>query len=258
MKTTTHLPCANCVRLQEQLNAQQAQLQAVLARQADLEATLVQVQAQLAAARKNSSTSSKPPSSDIVKPPKPGPPPGQGKRRIGGQPGHPKHERLPFPPELVSKPEEHTLEACPCCGGPLRRNGGFAKVVQQVDIITSPLHIEQHTCPEYWCDRCKKACKAAMPSHIDKGGLVGPGLTALIAFMKGPCHASYSTVRTFLRDIVGVTLCRGQLSKVVNKASAALAAPYEELLRLLPNEPTINGDETGHKRNGKPWWTWCF
>jgi transposase len=37
-----------------------------------------------------------------------------------------------------------------------------------------------------------------------------------------------------------------------------LADPYEELLRLLPEEERLNIDETGHKENGKRWWTWCF
>ena len=67
-----------------------------------LEGTVARLQEQLAAARKDSSTSSKPPSSDIVKPPKPAPPEGQDRRRIGGQPGHPKHERSDFPPELIN------------------------------------------------------------------------------------------------------------------------------------------------------------
>jgi multidrug resistance efflux pump len=57
-------PCANCERLQ-------AQVEALTATVAQLQATLAQVQAQLAAARKDSSTSSKPPSSDLVKLPKP-------------------------------------------------------------------------------------------------------------------------------------------------------------------------------------------
>ena len=62
-----------------------------------LEGTVARLREQLAAARKDSSTSSKPPSSDIVKPPKPAPPEGQERRRIGGQPGHPKHERADLP-----------------------------------------------------------------------------------------------------------------------------------------------------------------
>jgi transposase len=250
MKADTSSPCANCQRLQACLDALQTQVDALLVEVASL-------REQLAAARKDSSTSSKPPSSDIVKPKPPARPDGA-PRTIGGQPGHPKHERQPFPAEQVGHFEEHTLDACPCCGGPLRRNGDCAQVVQQVDIEKPPLLIEQHTRPEYWCDRCHKGYKAPMPMPIDKGGLVGPGLTALIAFMKGPCHASFSTIRIFLRDVVGVTISRGELSKIISKVSAALAAPYEELLLLLPSEAVVNGDETGHKCNGQPWWTWCF
>jgi hypothetical protein len=59
------------------------------------------LEVELAAARTDSSTSSKPPSSDIFKPPKPPPPEGQDRRRIGGQPGYPKHERVAFTPEAV-------------------------------------------------------------------------------------------------------------------------------------------------------------
>ena len=74
-----------------------------------------------AAARKDSSTSSKPPSSDIVKPPKPPPPEGQDRRRIGGQPGHPKHERAAFPPESINGGSfDHRLDGCPSCGQDLR------------------------------------------------------------------------------------------------------------------------------------------
>jgi transposase len=251
METNTSTPCAHCQRLQAQVDALQTRLEAALA-----EATTLREL--LAVARKDSSTSSKPPSSDIVKP-KPPPLPDGVPRTIGGQPGHPKHERQPFPPEQVTSFQEHTLEACPCCGGPLRRNGSFATVVQQVDVQQPPLVIEQHTSPEYWCPHCAKPFQAPMPLHIDKGGLVGPGLTALIAFLKGPCHASFSTIRTFLRDVVRVTISRGELSKIINnKASNALAVPYEELLLLLPNEEVVNTDETGHKCNGQPWWTWCF
>jgi transposase len=242
MEPANSKACANCQRLQAQVGA--------------LQAEVAQLREQLAAARKDSSTSSRPPSSDIVKPRSAQAP--DSKRSIGGQPGHPKHDREPFPAEQVTRSEEHALDACPCCGGPLRRNAHFAKVVQQVDVQRPPLVIEQHTSPEYWCDHCEKGYKAPMPLHIEKGGLAGPELTALIAFMKGACHASYSTIRTFLRDVVGVTISRGELSKIIRKVSEALAKPYEELLLLLPGEAIVNADETGHKDNGDRWWTWCF
>ena len=105
--------CPNCRRLQAKLDAQEAKLDAQEARVKALEATVARLQKQLAAARKDSSTSSKPPSSDIVKPPKPAPPEGQERRRIGGQPGHPKHERADFPPELINGDSlDHRLDVC--------------------------------------------------------------------------------------------------------------------------------------------------
>jgi transposase len=237
--------------LQEQLEQQRAQLE-------QLHATVARLEEQLAAARKDSSTSSKPPSSDIVKPPPPPLPAGQDKRKIGGQPGHPKHERAPFLDEQINHFFEHPLHSCPCCGGQLRLNGGLALVVQQVDVEPAKLTIQQHTCPEYWCVHCEKSYKAALPKHITIGGMAGPRLTTLIAYLKGFCHASFSTVRKFLRDVVGVTISRSQLRKIIGKVCSALDDPYQELLETLPGEPRLNVDETGHKDNGKRMWTWCF
>jgi transposase len=244
-------PCAKCRRLQGQLDAQQAQLAA-------LRAEVAQLREQLATAQKNSSTSSKPPSSDLVKPGRPGSDAGSGGAAIGGQPGHPKHQREPFPPEQITRFEEHVLLSCPCCGGDLRRNGDVAHVIQQVDITRPPLLIEQHTSYEYWCGRCQKAFDAPLPLYIVKGGLVGPQLTALIAYLKGVCHASFATVRKFLRDVVQLTISRGQLAKIISKVSQALEGTYDELYENLASQVHLNVDETGHKDNGEPWWTWCF
>src|ERR671921_380379 len=109
--------CPNCQRLQAQLDTLQARLDSQQAQLETLTTTIQQLQAQLAAARKDSTTSSRPPSSDIVKPPKPDPPEGQGRRRIGGQPGHPKHERAAFLPEAFNAGTfDHRLALCPSCG----------------------------------------------------------------------------------------------------------------------------------------------
>ena len=160
-----------------------------------LEATVARLQQQLAAARKDSSTSSKPPSSDIVKPPKPAPPEGQERRRIGGQPGHPKHERTDFPPELINGGSfDYRLDLCPRCGHDLQPMLTIVpRVIQQVDIKDVPLVIQEHRGHPGWCSCCQKVCEAPLPIGIERGGLVGPRLTTVIAYLKGVCHASFST-----------------------------------------------------------------
>jgi len=226
---------------------------------ADLRAATDQLRQQLAAARKDSSTPSKPPSSDIVKPPKPNATDHEGPRSPGGQPGHPRHDRPAFPPEaLTSDPHKYRLTLCPDCGHDLLPADTAPRLLQQVEVLTVPLRIEEYQGLAAWCPHCQRVHYAALPAAVERAGLIGPRLTALIAFLKGACHASYSTVRKFLRDVVGVTISRGQLGKILAKVSEALDAPYAELLDRLPHEAVLNVDETGHKDNGDRWWTWCF
>ena len=226
--------CPNCQQLQAQLEALRALLETQQAQLDVLQRTISQLEAQLAAARKDSSTSSKPPSSDLVKPPKP-PPQGQDRRHIGGQPGHPKHARALFPPEAVNGGvHDHFAELCPTCGHGLQPTSAAPRVVQQIEIRGVPLQIAEHCSHPGWCPHCQKVCYAQLPSTIERGGLVGPRLTTLIAFLKGVCHASFSTIRKFLRDVVQVTISRGQLAKVIGKVSQALEGPYQELLLDLP------------------------
>ena len=270
-------PCASCEQLREQLTAQQTHTTQLLDRLTRLEeahqtqqqasqatidllqARVTDLETQLARARKDSSTSSKPPSSDIVRPPKPQPPPGQSQRQRGGQPGHPKHERALFPPELLAgDPHHYQLDTCPDCGHGLRPAGDDVRIVQQIELPPRLVEIEDHHSHPGWCARCCKVHYAPLPAEVQRGGLAGPRLTTLIAYLKGVCHASYSTVRKFLRDVLQVTISRSQLVKILGKVTAALDKPYQELLDELPGMAFLNVDETGHQRNGVPWWTWCF
>jgi transposase len=235
-----------------------AMIQAAVAKAtAPLLERIAALEAELAAAKKNSSNSSKPPSSDMVKPPKP--PVGRGKKRKrGGQPGHEQHLRAAFPPEAVNEFVPYTLDCCPDCGGTLRLARRPPDVLQQVEITAAPTIVTEHQGLAYWCPHCRKMHYAPLPAAVLEGGLFGPQLTALVAFMKGVCHASFSTIRKFLRDVVRVDVCRGYLAKLIAKVSASLAAAYAELFARLPGEASLNVDETGHKENRQKFWTWCF
>jgi transposase len=152
----------------------------------------------------------------------------------------------------------YTLDCCPDCGGKLRPFEHPAAVLQQVEIATAPAVVTEHRVPGYWCPHCRKYHSASLPKAVEAAGLFGPRLTALVAYLKGVGHASFSTIRKFLRDVVGVQVSRGYLAKLIAKVSRFLAAAYDELLDRLPSEASLNVDETGHPENRKKYWTWCF
>ncbi len=202
MPTSADDDCPNCALLRRQV--------------ADLTA-------QLAAARKNSGNSSKPPSSDIVKPPRPSSGVA-GQRKRGGQPGHPRHERPAFTAEEIDERIDYKLSVCPDCGGRVTPLELPARVVQQVEIVARPITISEHLGRACYCRRCQKTHYAELPVPLRRAGLLGPRLTALVAFLKGGCHCSFTTIRKFLRDVVGVTVSRSQLRNVCAKVSDSLDA----------------------------------
>jgi transposase len=247
-----------------ELEAQNRQLQE---RNAWLEARVSALQAQntqlvesLAAAKKNSSTSSKPPSSDIVKPPsqqrkrkK------KGQRRIGGQKGHPKHEPVPFPPDQVDERLAYRLRACPV--DPSHRivpAEDRKRTLQQVELAPKPVIITEHTAYGIWCQDCHCYQDAPFPPAVTGAGLLGPRLTGLVSYSKARLHASYSGIRDFLQDVLGIKVSRGYVAKLLRKASQAFGPPHTELIELLPQQLYLNSDETGHKENGLRYWIWCF
>lgn len=207
---------------------------------------------------KDSSNSGKPPSSDDITKPKSGKKKKKGKRKIGGQPGHERHDRQLFCPEQINESHPYILASCPNCHGEVSITDGEPRIIQQVELVEVPLIREEHRSYPVWCPTCGKIHYMPFPPEVYKEGLFKERLTSLVAYMKNVCHASFSTIRKYIRDVLGEKVSRGYLRKVIEKVSRSLEAPYNELLDRLPLETIVNVDETGHKENGDKFWTWVF
>jgi transposase len=223
-----------------------------------LDLRIQSLEAQVASLKKNSGNSSKPPSSDIIKPTPLKERRKKLKRKIGAQPGHKKQERPPLPPEQIDVIQEHQHEVCPECGGEVSQLEQPASSLQQMELVAKPVVVTEHRSRTCHCAKCDKNFTAPIPTAIQNAGLIGPHLTALTAYLKGACHCSFSTIQKYYRDVLLTDISRGMLAKLCRKVSASLRPAYEDLLQALPQENSLNIDETGHKENGNPHWTWCF
>jgi hypothetical protein len=89
--------------------------------------------------------------------------------------------------------------------------------------------------------------------------LFGPRMLTLIGWLKSRGHASYTTLETFMSDVLQVPVSRGYLAKLCNGViSASLASSHEELKAAIPRQNTLGSDETSLKNNGKKHWIWCI
>ena len=219
-----------------------------------LEQKIQRLEEKIAQMEKNSSNSSKPPSSDIVKPLKILRRFGR-KRKCGGQHGHRKFSRQPFEPQDVDEVIEYELKDKDAVGlTPLDE----WLVIQQVELPEKMYRVIEHRARKYLDTVTGKIHIAPMPDGIRKGGLFGVGITAAVAFMKGSCHMSYTTIQQLFKELIQLDVSRGMLCKATQKVSLSLQSAYEQLAQRLPQEPQVGIDETGHHDGGKLHWTWCF
>ena len=213
----------------------------------------------------NSTTSSKPPSSDGLagkQRPRCVSPRKKSGRKPGGQPGHPGHHRDLFPPERVNEVVPVYPSQCRHCekafgdGDRARAAQGEAQRRQVTELPKIEAHITEYQCHKLRCRKCGKTTAAALPEEVK--GNFGPELTALIAYQTVTCRMPRRVVLESLEHVLGIPLSLGSVQKVWEEAGEAVAEPYEELGRQLPQEPELNSDETGYRTNGEKRWLWAL
>jgi len=235
------------------LETQFAELQARFAALSEQNAKLLE---QVAKLSKNSSNSSKPPSSDIVKPPRPASP--SGPRKTGGQFGHPGAHHQPFSESQLNDHWEQVPAHCPRGHDLAGQPAQAPKILQQVELAPDPVVRTEYRRPGVLCPICDEMVYADLPAGVIDGQLFGPRLLALLGYMKGSLHTTYSGLESFCRDVLGLEVSRGHLGNALVRVSTALAPAYAELAARIPTEPVLNIDESGWKDRGSNYWIWIF
>jgi len=247
--------CPSCVELTRRVEVLERHLGRVLRKFSEAQEKIRKLQEQLAGGNKDSSNSSKPPSSDIVKPPKK---PSLRRRRRGAQKGHPRHERPPFNPGDIDFLKRHAHESCPECGGPVEQLPKPGQALVQVELVEKPTFVTEHRSGTCRCHACRRDFTQPIPPEIAAAGTFGPRLTAYVAYLKGGCHASFSTIQKLLRETCGLRIARGTLVRLCQKVARSLQVTYDELRRQIPRQSSLNIDETSHRESGRWQWTWAF
>jgi len=244
----TQRPCPDCKRLEAVVALLQKQLDRALARIADLESESARL-------KKNSTTSSKPPSSDIVKPPR-------RRRAVGnvGSDGPAVSWDMPAIPGQCFRRSRWTRRGttsgrmCPQAGRHLIAFTLSSRSSWSRSPTSSPSiapDCMKTFAPARWL-------AAPLPPEVRRAGLLGPRLTALVAYQKGACHMSVETIRRFLADVFRLPISHGQVVKTVQKAASAFGPCYGQLQGVLPQQAYMGIDETGHPERGRGLWSWCF
>jgi|LakMenE18May11ns_1017448.scaffolds.fasta_scaffold9846889_1 transposase len=219
-------------------------------------ARISKLEQQVAELSRNSSTSSKPPSSDITKPRSEQRRPGE--RQRGGQPGRDGKARVRFEKHEIDRTEELSLSHCPDCGEALSEEKQDVVIHQIIELPEKPVEVLEYHQVGKECRNCQAYQYKRLPEGVVEGQLFGVRFQALIGYMKGAFGVSYTELERFCCDVLKIKVSRGMLCNVVDRNSAALEVPYEELKDSIPQQKQLNIDETGWRDSGKGHWVWVF
>jgi len=101
----------------------------------------------------------------------------------------------------------------------LSRTGALEefRTLQQVELVEKLFEVTEHRARLYRHRRTGEVVAAPLPDEVLRAGLVGPRLSALIAYQKGACHMSYRVIETFLDDVVRLSLSPGNWRRSCGK-----------------------------------------
>ncbi len=220
-------------------DARIAELEAKVAwlmeRVAKLEAENAELRARLAQTSQNSS---QPPSSDPPGAPRQSKEP-TGRAR-GGQPGHKQHKRERLEPDEVIAV---VPQRCGRCQRKLRGRDPSPRVHQVIELPEIRPHVTDYELHELGC-ACGARTRASLPDGVPTS-VFGPRLTAAVALCSGRYRMPKRTVQEILRDLFGVDVALGSVSKMERFVSAAIAAPVEEARAAVREQAVVHQDETG-------------
>jgi len=231
---------------------------------ADRDKKIADLERQLAGRKKDSTNSSKPPSSDgpaaarRLKPAR-----CRGRRKPGGQNGHPGRHRELEPPERVDQIVPVLPAECHHCGQPLPpqieqvRTVGEVHRYQVCELPPLRAQIIEYQCHKVACPHCGHPTRARLPAEV-QASVFGPRLAGLIAYLTVGLRIPRRGVEQLLETALGIEISLGSTQKLVEESSEALAATCQELERQLPQEPVLNSDETGWRSMGERRWLWAL
>ena len=210
------------------------------ARVADLEARLNQT----------SANSSRPPSAD---PPhaKPAPPRVPSGKPKGGQPGHPKADRVLLPPDDVIplKPAR-----CRRCRHRLTGDDPTPLVHQVHEVPAVRPVVTEYRRHRLACPRCAAVTCAALPAAATGG--YGPRTQALCALLAGGHRLGKRAIGQLMGDLFGLPISPAAVCDLQAKTAAALGPIHAQALAATRTRPA-HVDETGWKQGRATAWLWA-
>jgi transposase len=177
------------------------------------------------------------------------------RKKPGARDGHPGARRKM--PERIDVRQEHRLEICPCCSGPLQRcKRSRTRIIEDIPKAIEPV-VTEHTLHRDYCPACKKHVEPVVPDAMPNATL-GHNVIALTSWLHYGLGVTISQVREILSSHLQTQITAGGLLDGWQRLAECLLPWYEQIGNQARASAVLHADETGWRVNGQTHWLWCF
>jgi transposase len=176
-----------------------------------------------------------------------------GKRKAGAQEGHRGVGRELVSEDKVDEIVEHYPEVCRGCGheftGDERRSGGRFGRHQVCELPPISVLLVEHRTHRLRCSGCGTATTARLSAGV-AGSAFGPRLRAALVTLTARNRVSRRAASELAGELFGAQLSIGSVDAICQRASDALAGPYDRLRDWILGQHALHVDETGWRTAG--------
>jgi transposase len=175
-----------------------------------------------------------------------------GKKRRKGRKGafralHPAPDRI----------RDLRLASCPCCARDVWQvRQRLCQAYDHIDIppitpVVTRLNLFEGRCPT-----CDKVFKAAPPEDMPPGSPFGPGLRALVLYLRYTQGIGLERLSHLLVECFGVSISQGALNNMLDKAADCFAEQFKRIRERLLSASVLASDETSLRIAASNGWLW--
>ena len=180
---------------------------------------------------------------------------GKRPRKPGRKNGH-AGSRRSTPPVITAR-KEHSLDACPDCGGglskkPCRRRKRIIEDLPEIEPT-----VTEHVICGFYCCRCKKIVEPVVPDALP-GAAIGNHLLVLSAWLHYGVGMTLSQILLLFNCHHNFTMSPGGLIQMWYRLQEILYPWYVQIGAEVKAGAFICADETGWRVAGVLHWLWCF
>jgi transposase len=108
------------------------------------------------------------------------------------------------------------------------------------------------------CAACGARTAAPYPAGFEPRRTFGPGIEALLGYLREAHHLGYARLAVVCRDLFGLRISQGAIAGALGRLAERARPTYAAIGTEVRASPVINSDETGARVNGRTQWHWVF